>query len=62
MRTLFIFSRPIPLSLPDEFRGIENPRKHRTSEKLVDTDNILNKTIAMRKGVVAYKHDDKDDL
>ena len=51
-----------PVLDPDEFRGIENPRKHRTSEKLVDTDNIFNKTIAMRKGVVAYKYDDKNDL
>ena len=51
-----------PVLDPDELRGIENPRKHRTSVKLLDTDNIFNKTIAMRKGVVAYKYNDKDGL
>ena len=51
-----------PVLDPDDFRRIENLSKNRTSEKVIDTDKIFDKIIAMRRGVVAYKQDDKDDL
>ena len=52
-----------PVLDPDEFRKIENLRKHRTGEEVMDIDNASSKTyitIRCKKGVVAYNEDDKD--